>query len=393
MDRVLAAARPAFDDEPTSSTSRGARSTSRRRRRSDLGSERDQTFLLLDATGAPLAVMKVSNAAEDPATLDMEALAVLHAHRVDPRCRWRSRGASRGAPADSVDPADRRVADLGRDGDHHVRMYAVLPGRGRIDAHRAVRRRARRLGRDDGAPRSRPARLLPPGGAADDAVGRPARGADAGAARRDPRRATTARSSERVLDRFDAAVVPVWPSLRAQVVHTDLTTDNALADDDGHVTGIVDFGDMSHSALVDRPRVAARLAAQRPDWRRAVPLRLGSSSTATSASRRSNRSSCGSSASCWPLGPRSRSRSRRGGPSAASRTPTFAERYNAPVAAHDRDAARRRLGRGGATVRRRAARGRPSGPSPRDARPSRAGDRAADLRRPDPRRRARAASG
>ena len=44
---------------------------------SNLGSERDQTFLLQAADGTGLAVMKVSNAAEDPATLDMEADAVL----------------------------------------------------------------------------------------------------------------------------------------------------------------------------------------------------------------------------------------------------------------------------------------------------------------------------
>ena len=54
----------------------------------------------------------------------------------------------------------------------------------------------------------------------------------------------------RVLDRFDAVVAPAWPSLRAQPVHTDLTTDNALVDDAGRITGIVDFGDMAHTALV-----------------------------------------------------------------------------------------------------------------------------------------------
>ena len=46
-----------------------------------------------------------------------------------------------------------------------------------------------------------------------------------------PRSRRSARSSSRVLDRFEAVVAPVWPSLRAQVVHTDLTTDNALVDD------------------------------------------------------------------------------------------------------------------------------------------------------------------
>src|SRR5688572_25418015 len=83
MDPVLAAARPSFDAEEVIDIARrtfdvdavGAR---------DLGSERDQTFLLVDRDDEPLAVMKVSNAAEDPATLDMEALGVVHASRVDP---------------------------------------------------------------------------------------------------------------------------------------------------------------------------------------------------------------------------------------------------------------------------------------------------------------------
>ena len=54
----------------------------------------------------------------------------------------------------------------------------------------------------------------------------------------------------RVLDEFERRATPVWPRLRAQVVHTDLTVDNTLTDDDGLITGIIDFGDMSHTALI-----------------------------------------------------------------------------------------------------------------------------------------------
>jgi 4-aminobutyrate aminotransferase-like enzyme len=54
----------------------------------------------------------------------------------------------------------------------------------------------------------------------------------------------------RALDRFQAVVTPAWPSLRAQIVHTDLCTSNVLVDDAGNVTGIIDFGDASYSALV-----------------------------------------------------------------------------------------------------------------------------------------------
>ncbi|MBI5088327.1 MAG: aminotransferase class III-fold pyridoxal phosphate-dependent enzyme [Actinobacteria bacterium] len=72
------------------------------------------------------------------------------------------------------------------------------------------------------------------------------------------------RTVEQVLDHFDLHVAPRWPSLRAQVVHGDLTIDNALIDDGGMITGIIDFGDMSHTALlVDLASVLDSLATGR----------------------------------------------------------------------------------------------------------------------------------
>jgi 4-aminobutyrate aminotransferase-like enzyme/Ser/Thr protein kinase RdoA (MazF antagonist) len=55
---------------------------------------------------------------------------------------------------------------------------------------------------------------------------------------------------ERVLDRFEVRVAPVLPGLRAQVIHGDMSLDNVLFGDDLRVSGIVDFGDMTHAALV-----------------------------------------------------------------------------------------------------------------------------------------------
>ena len=55
---------------------------------------------------------------------------------------------------------------------------------------------------------------------------------------------------ERVLDRFETRVEPVLPTLRAQVIHGDMSLDNVLLDDDLRVSGIVDFGDMTHAPLV-----------------------------------------------------------------------------------------------------------------------------------------------
>ena len=42
---------------------------------------------------------------------------------------------------------------------------------------------------------------------------------------------------ERVLDGFERRVTPVWPRLRAQVAHTDLSVDNTLTDASGFITG------------------------------------------------------------------------------------------------------------------------------------------------------------
>ena len=329
MDPVLAAARPSFEAAEVIDIARrtfdvdadGAR---------DLGSERDQTFLLLDRDAAPLAVMKVSNAAEDPATLDMEALGVIHASRVDPTLPLAIPRLTPGASPGSSDPETRRALHRARDGDHHVRMYSVLPGRGRVEA----------IELSDAA--------LVAWGEMAARVGRALRGffhpaaqrtmlwdvQHAGQTRellgsiRDPGHRELVRV---VLDRFDASVVPAWPSLRAQVVHTDLTTDNALTDDDGVITGIVDFGDMSHSALVtdlasvldslligrtgDELFRSARLVLD--GYQRVTPLepmelRLMGELLAA-------RAAVTIAISSW--------RSERG-----LEDPTFAERYNAPVA-------------------------------------------------------------
>jgi 4-aminobutyrate aminotransferase-like enzyme/Ser/Thr protein kinase RdoA (MazF antagonist) len=248
MDPVLTAARPDFDAEGVLEIARQTFGVGAAGAR-DLGSERDQTFLLLGEGDARIAIMKVSNAAEDPATLDMEALGVLHAARVDPSLPLAIPWAVPGARSDSPDPTDRRVAFGSPDGTHHVRMYDVLPGQRRVDA-RELSDRA--LG-DWGEMAAR--------------VGRALRGFFHPAAHRtmlwDIQHAARTRELldtirvrphrelvERALDRFEAVVTPIWPSLRAQVVHGDLTTDNALVDDTGRITGIVDFGDMSHTALV-----------------------------------------------------------------------------------------------------------------------------------------------
>lgn len=214
----------------------------------DLGSERDQTFVLLDDDGAPTAVMKVSNPAEDPRTLDMEALGARHAARVDPRLRIALPRSVPRSTADA-DPQFFRAATRQNGVTQWVRMYDVEPGHGRTEAATLDDRAligfgevAARLGRAmRGFIHPQAIRTLP-WDVQYAATCRPMLDSIG-----DPRaRAAVAA----VLDRFDEAVAPRWSSLRSQVIHGDITVDNVLMDDAGHVTAIIDFGDMTHSALV-----------------------------------------------------------------------------------------------------------------------------------------------
>ena len=71
---------------------------------------------------------------------------------------------------------------------------------------------------------------------------------------------------DRVLERFNRRVVPALPTLRSQLIHNDVTLDNLLLDDDQRVTGIIDFGDMAHTALIlDVPATLQSLVRDRTD--------------------------------------------------------------------------------------------------------------------------------
>jgi 4-aminobutyrate aminotransferase-like enzyme/Ser/Thr protein kinase RdoA (MazF antagonist) len=246
FDEVLRAAPPRFtEDEAVEIGARtfGVDATGAR----NLGSERDQTFLL-EGPGGGLAVMKVSNPAEDPEVLDMEALAAMHAHGVDPELGIALPWAAPGSDPATAGASAYRVRMDAEDGTHFVRMYDVLPGDSRIAATDLSDAAL-------GAWAETTARL---------AIA--LRGFFHPRAHRtmlwDVQHATTTRAFlddiadgaqrrmvERVLDRFDEVVTPAWGSLRSQVVHGDLTLDNVLVDPGGMITGIIDFGDMSHSAL------------------------------------------------------------------------------------------------------------------------------------------------
>lgn len=65
--------------------------------------------------------------------------------------------------------------------------------------------------------------------------------------------------AEAALDRFGEHVTPLLPSLRAQVIHNDFNPHNVLADPvaDDVIAGVIDFGDVVRSPLVQDLAVAA----------------------------------------------------------------------------------------------------------------------------------------
>jgi 4-aminobutyrate aminotransferase-like enzyme/Ser/Thr protein kinase RdoA (MazF antagonist) len=200
----------------------------------DLGSERDQTFVL--ENGATDAVLKISNTGEDEAGLDFEEAAIAHIAAVDselpvarplaPRARFdghhvrlfeRRQGHQGGPELDDV--AVREIAAV------HARLCVAL----RSFFHPAAGREL--LWDVRAAPRLRS--LL-------DEIDEP------------DRRLLVSRA----LDRFDERVLPRWGQLRAQVVHGDFTLDNVLLDERDCVAGILDFGDCCHTALAADVAVA-----------------------------------------------------------------------------------------------------------------------------------------
>jgi 4-aminobutyrate aminotransferase-like enzyme/Ser/Thr protein kinase RdoA (MazF antagonist) len=235
----LASTPPAFDTEAITRILRdrfGVEASSL----APLAGERDQNLRVDTADGRRL-LFKISNPADGLSTVEMQAAALRHIERVDP-----------GLPVMRVLPdivGESWAEVRGPDGRNYpVRLFSFLPGR--VTANTALTTQAiwsigqttARLGR---ALRG----FFHP--AADyEILWDLTHAAKLRVLIKHVSDAARRAQVERVLDRFETRVEPVLPTLRAQVIHGDMSLDNVLLDDDLRVSGIVDFGDMTHAPLV-----------------------------------------------------------------------------------------------------------------------------------------------
>jgi 4-aminobutyrate aminotransferase-like enzyme len=200
----------------------------------ELRSERDRNFL----AGTDL-VVKVSNSGDDAGQIAMECAAMQHVEAVAPDLPIpRLLPTTAGAPITTLEAADGRT--------HQVRVITVLPGTDAdltalpswfaADFGTVCARFARAL-EGFGHPAAYrkldwdPRRVVELGGYVDVVP--------------DERRRTRLRD---LLDRF-AGLGDATRGLPASVYHADLTLSNVLIGD-GRITGVIDFGDMHHTARV-----------------------------------------------------------------------------------------------------------------------------------------------
>jgi 4-aminobutyrate aminotransferase-like enzyme/Ser/Thr protein kinase RdoA (MazF antagonist) len=230
-----------------------------------LAGERDQNFRV--DTGAGRFLFKISNPADGSSIVDMQTAALRHIEQVDPGLPvMRALPTAEGAPWAEVAGPDGGV--------YLARLFSFLPGR----VHPAAALTTAAIW-SFGQTTARLGRALrgffhP---AADYEILwdltqalklRPLLQHVSDGARR--------AQVERVLDGFETRVAPVLPGLRAQVIHADLSLDNVLLGDDLRVSGIVDFGDMTHAPLVcDLAVSIADVLHGRPDAITAADAMIG----------------------------------------------------------------------------------------------------------------------
>ncbi len=204
-----------------------------------LGSERDRTFLATTPDERRL-VLKVSNSADDVDEIAMENAAMRHVAETDPALLIsRIITALDGSSMVTVEAEDGRR--------HQVRLLTVVPGTTAEET-------------------PLPTRFETQLGTACARMARALRGFAHPAAHRriewDPRLVSTLRPfagqlpderrrapAEKLLDRFEGLPAST-SSLPGFVLHGDVTLSNVMVDAGGDLTGLIDFGDMHHTARV-----------------------------------------------------------------------------------------------------------------------------------------------
>lgn len=240
---------------------------------SALDSERDQNLRVVSDEGHPY-LLKISNPADDIGVIEMQTQALLHIIREAPDLPVMR-------PLPTVDGGLYAPVEDARGNRHLVRLFTFVAGTMMTSAgldSRALRRFGSTVARMGLALRG---------------FFHPSAGykilwdlKHTAELRRfvdllsgDARRPICVRA----LDRFEEHALPALGGLRAQVIHNDLTLDNVLLDDARSVSGIVDFGDLTHTAVICDIAVAlVSLMWERPDPFDAAGAALGGYKSAVS---------------------------------------------------------------------------------------------------------------
>jgi hydroxylysine kinase len=212
-----------------------------------LTGERDENFRLRTAEGTQY-VFKVAHPAESAAVSELTTAALLHLQREDPGLPC-----PRVVRASNGETCVRLAADGG--GTRTARLLTYLPGEPLVASGGSPARRAAcgRLG----ARLTRALRSFRHP-AAHRAVVWDVRHAGrlAGLLREVPGFPCT-REALTLLERIVPRIEAQFPHLRQQVVHNDLNPRNILATPAGELSGIIDFGDMTRTAIIADVAVTA----------------------------------------------------------------------------------------------------------------------------------------
>ena len=214
-----------------------------------LTGERDENFKLSTPAGTEY-VLKIANGAEEPAVTDLPTAALLHLEMIDPtfpcpRVVREYRGGT-------------HVRFTNEDGDERTAcVLTYLPGRPLGMVARSQRQRTA-CGRI-AARLTRALREFSHPAAHRAIVWDLSHLAQVSPLLGQVPHFPCHRAAADLLRRIVPSVESQVPRLRQQVVHNDLNPFNVLVDpaDEDHVTGIIDFGDLVHTALISDVAVTA----------------------------------------------------------------------------------------------------------------------------------------